>query len=206
MAYYQHDSNYLSRRGVVLLVILGLHAVLIWAFAEGFAKQGVRYMQTILQTNIIQTEKPKDLPPPPPPVDLKERPPVQVIAPDINITVPVEAPPPIQQVTTAKVEAPPPVRAIVAGTSMKAIYQPDIADYYPESSRRAGEEGRAMVKVCVNAAGKIESAEIQTTSGFPALDQAAIKLAKAMKFKPATSEGKAVTQCAPLPVKFTLHS
>jgi hypothetical protein len=73
----------------------------IWAFISGFANQGARYVQTILETNIIQTEKPKDLPPPPPPVDLKERPPVQVIAPDINITVPVEAPPPpITNVTT----------------------------------------------------------------------------------------------------------
>jgi protein TonB len=206
MAYYQHDSSYLSRRGLVLLVIIALHAFLIWAFAEGFAKQGVRYVQNILQTNIIQTEKPKDLPPPPPPVDLKERPPVQVIAPDINITVPTEAPPPIQ-VTTAKVEAPPPPpRAIVPGTNMKQISQPDISDYYPESSRRAGEEGRTMVKVCVNAAGKIESAEIQTTSGFPALDQAAVKLAKASRFKPATQEGKPISTCAPLPVKFSLHS
>jgi protein TonB len=206
MAYYQHDSSYLTRRGIAFLGIIALHIFLIWAFAAGFAKTGVRYMQTILQTNIIQTEKPKDLPPPPPPVDLKERPPVQVIAPDINISIPVEAPPPIQAVTTQKVEAPPPPRAIVPGTNMKLSYQPDISDYYPESSRRAGEEGRAMVKVCVSAAGKIDSAELQTTSGFPALDQAAVKLAKASKFKPATQEGKPVSTCAPLPVKFTLHS
>ena len=204
MAYYQHDSNYLSRRGVAFVGIIILHAFLIWAFAAGFAKQGVKYVQTILQTNIIQTEKPKDLPPPPPPVDLKERPPVQVIAPDINITVPVEAPPPIQQVTTQKVEAPPAPRPIVPGTQLKVLSMPDVNEYYPPSSQRAGEEGRALVKVCVNATGKIESADIQTSSGFPALDQAAVKVAKLAKIKPATLEGKPVSACAPLPVKFAL--
>jgi protein TonB len=207
MAYYPHDSSYLSRRGVVFLSIVILHALAIWAFASGFANTGVRYMQTILQTNIIQTEKPKDLPPPPPPVDLKERPPVQVIAPDINITVPADAPPPpIQVVTTQKPEAPPPPRAIVPGTNIKQTYQPDISDYYPESSRRAGEEGRATIKVCVNVQGKIDSADVQTSSGFPALDQAAVRLAKASRFKPATQEGRPISNCVGLPVKFTLHN
>src|SRR5579864_6371090 len=99
------DASYLSRRSVVFIVIVVVHVVAIWAFATGLARSGARYLQTILQTNIIQTEKPKDLPPPPPPVDLKVRPPVQVIAPDINISIPVEAPPPIQVVTTQKPEA-----------------------------------------------------------------------------------------------------
>src|SRR5580658_7606734 len=105
-----HNSSYVSRRLVAFVAILAVHALVIWAFISGFANQGARYVETILQTNMIQTEKPKELPPPPPPVDLKERPPVQVIAPEINITVPVEAPPPIAVVTThPPPPAPPPV-------------------------------------------------------------------------------------------------
>src|ERR1700732_1538082 len=115
------DVSYLSRRSVVFIVIVVVHIVAIWAFETGLARSGARYLQTILQTNIIQTEKPKDLPPPPPPVDLKVRPPVQMIAPDINITIPVEAPPPpITNVTTHP--APPPPRAIVPGTPVKPIF------------------------------------------------------------------------------------
>jgi protein TonB len=205
MAYYPHDSNYFSRRGFAFLGIIVLHVFIIWAFAVGFAQQGVRYVQTILQTNIIETEKPKDLPPPPPPVDLKERPPVQVIAPDINISVPVDTPPPIQQVTTQRVEAAPPApRAIVPGTPIKQINPVDVNSYYPETSRRNGEEGRVGVKTCVAATGKTVSIEVANTSGFPMLDEAAMKVARAMKFKPATSEGKPVESCATLPIKFTL--
>ena len=122
-------------------------------------------------------------------------PPVQVIAPDINITIPVEAPPPpITNVTTQAVPpAPPAPRAIVPGTPVKPTFVPDVQDYYPEVSRRNAEEGRAVVKVCVN------------TTGHPLLDEAALKVAKAFRFKPATSEGKPVASCPNLPVKFELH-
>jgi periplasmic protein TonB len=204
MSYYPTDSSHMSRRLVAFVAIMIVHAIVIWGFVSGFANQGARYVQTILETNIIQTEKPKDLPPPPPPVDLKERPPVQMIAPDINITIPVEAPPPpITNVTTQP--APPPPRAIVPGTSVKVTFAPDVQDYYPEVSRRNGEEGRAVVKVCVNVAGKIDSVEIANSTTHPLLDEAALKVAKAMKFKPATSEGKPVVSCPTLPVKFVLH-
>jgi protein TonB len=206
MAYYPHDSNYLSRRGIAFVGIVLLHIFLIWALASGFVNTGARYVETILQTNVVQTEKPKDLPPPPPPVDLKERPPVQVIAPDISITIPADAPPPpIQTITTQRPEAPPAPRPIVAGTSVKLTFQPDVSDYYPDSSRRAGEEGRATIKVCVNAAGKVDTADVQTSAGFPALDAAAVRLAKASRFKPATQEGKPIASCVGLPVKFLLH-
>jgi periplasmic protein TonB len=206
-SYYQsHNSSYLSRRGIAFLGIVALHLLFIWALATGLASTGVRYVQTILQTNIIQTEKPKDLPPPPPPVDLKERPPVQVIAPDINISIPVEAPPPIQIVTTQKVEPPPAPRAIVPGTPVRPTYVPDVNSYYPDASRRAGEEGRVLVKVCVNATGKIDSTDVATSSGHPGLDEAALKVARAYRFKPATSDGRPVASCPSLPGKFELHA
>jgi protein TonB len=205
-AYYPQETSIFSKRAIVFLVIVVFHVLVIYAFATGLAKSGQRYLSTILQTTMIQQEKPKDLPPPPPPVDLKEKPPVQVIAPDINITVPVEAPPPIQNVTTKAAPPPPPTpRAVTPGTPIKPISMPDVHDYYPEQARRDGQEGRAQVKVCVGANGKIASAETATTSGFPALDEAAIKVAKAARFKPATSEGKPVDSCATLPVKFELH-
>ena len=205
MSYYPTDSGHLSRRLVAFLAIIAVHALVIWAFISGFANQGARYVQTILETNIIQTEKPKDLPPPPPPVDLKERPPVQMIAPEINITVPVEAPPPPITNVTTQPQAPPPPRAIVPGTPVKITFQPDVNDYYPEVSRRNNEEGRPVVKICVKATGKIDSVDIATTSGHPLLDEAALKVAKLMKFKAATSEGRAVLSCPTLPVKFVLH-
>jgi protein TonB len=190
-AYYpQQEASLLSKRALVFLVILVIHAIVIYAFASGLAKSGQRYLQSILQTNIIQTEKQKDLPPPPPPVDLKEKPPVQVIAPDINISVPVDLPPPITNVVKAAPPPPPPavVRPPPPGTPVQVTYRPDISNYYPESARREGQEGRVI------------------GSGFEDLDQAALKVAKAYRFKAATSEGKPISVCPTLPVKFELHA
>ncbi len=205
-AYYPQDASFLSKRAIVFVAIVVLHVLIIYAFASGLAKSGQRYLQTILQTNIIQTEKPKDLPPPPPPVDLKERPPVQVIAPDINITIPVDTPPPpITNVTTHAVPPPPPPRPPAAPTKLEVISKPDISNYYPEQARREGTEGRAQVKICINVKGQVESAEVVTSSGSPLLDEAAIKVGRAFRFKPPTQEGKPIATCPTLPVKFELH-
>ncbi len=206
MSYYPHDSGYLTRRGGALVAIIALHLLVIWAFASGFANTGVRYVQTILQTTVIQTEKPKDLPPPPPPVDLKERPPVQVIAPDINISVPVDTPPPIAVVTTTPM--PPPVihtAPPAPGTAIAMTYSPNVNDYYPETSRRNAVEGRTVVKICTDAKGKLTGADVTTSSGDTLLDEAAVKVAKAGRYKAATQAGKPVESCINLPVKFELH-
>jgi periplasmic protein TonB len=204
-AYYPQDSAFLSKRAIVFVAILVIHAIVIYAFASGLAQGGKRYIQTILQTNIIQTEKPKDLPPPPPPVDLKERPPVQVIAPDINITVPVDTPPPPITNVTTKALPPPPKAAPPAPTKLEIAFKPDVANYYPEQARRDGQEGRAVVKICINTSGKVDTAEMATSSGNPQFDEAAIKVGKAFRFKPPTQEGKPVSTCVSLPVKFELH-
>lgn len=201
MAYYPADASYFSRRGLIFAAIIALHILAIWGFATGLADSGVRYMQTILQTNIIQTEKPKDLPPPPPPVDLKERPPVQVIVPEFNISVPVDAPPPIQVVTTRPPPAPAPV-IIVPGTAIVAVF-PSTADYYPDASNRMGEEGRAIIKYCVSSNSKVDSIVVDTSSGFPRLDEAAVSLVKAAsRIKAATQGGKPIASCKDVAVKF----
>jgi len=206
-AYYPGQNSLSTRRLGAFAAIILVHVLVIWAFISGLATSGAKYVQTILQTNIIETQKPKDLPPPPPPVELKEHPPVQVIAPDISINIPVEPPPIVVQ----KAAPPPPPPAPKAApppppTKIAVTYKPDINDFYPDAARRANQEGRAVVKLCISEAGKIDSAEIATSSGFPMLDDAAIKVSKAMRFKPPTQLGKPVAVCTDLPVKFELHS
>ncbi len=190
---------------VVFIAILAFHAVIIYAFATGLATNGARIVATILQTSIVQTQKVQELPPPPPHVDLKIPPPVQVVAPDVAINLP-PTPAPIHQVVAKPVVKAPPVihvppAPIVAG---KVTYAPDPQDYYPEASRRNNEEGRALVHLCVDPRGRVASADVAASSGHPGLDDAAVRLAKAMRFKPATQKGKPVQWCTALPVKFAL--
>lgn len=203
-ATYAHDSSYNSRRTVVFFAIVAVHVLLVWAFASGLANKAVELIAPPIDTTIIEEEKSLDEPPPPPPPDL-ERPPVQVVPPEINITIPVDAPPPpITNVTTT----PPPPRPIapapVARTQMSRISGPSTDEYYPSISRSAGEEGRPVIRVCLSVAGKLESAEVSDSSGFPRLDEAAVRVAKASRYKPTTEGGKPVASCANLPIRFTL--
>ncbi len=204
-ATYAHDSGYNSRRTVVFLAIVAVHVLLIWAFASGLATKAVELIAPPIDTTIIEEEKSVDEPPPPPPPDL-ERPPVQVVPPEISITVAADAPPPpIANVTTT----PPPPRPIappapVARTVMSRVSGPSTDEYYPSISRSAGEEGRPVIKVCLAVNGKMESAVIAESSGFSRLDEAAVRVAKASRWKAPTEGGKAVAGCANLPIRFTL--
>ena len=206
----RHDDGYMGRRGIALVLIALLHAVVIWAFLNGFAAKAIKRVKDVIEASTVEQVKPKDLPPPPPQEELKQEVKVQVVAPDIDIKVPVDAPPPpITNTTTQPVvkapPAPPPPKPSGPTTGLgKATYAPDPNDYYPDDSKRNGEEGRPIVHVCADAKGRVSSAEILTSSGHPSLDTNAIKYAKAIRFKPALENGQPVPACGNLPVKFSL--
>ena len=75
---------------------------------------------------------------------------------------------------------------------------------YPLASMRLGESGRNVVRIWVGPDGKPQKAEITKTSGFPRLDDAAIKLAMAQRFKPATVNGVATPTSLELPLFWKL--
>lgn len=201
---YRHGSDYAQRRMVVFVWIIAAHAFLVWAFASGLAKRVVEFVAPPIETSIIDEIKTNDEPPPPPPPEL-ERPPVQVVAPEITINLTPDAPPPpIAVITTQPVAPPPPRPPPVAGTPVKTISIPNPEDMYPATARNAGQEGRPVVTVCVSEASKLESVEVAESSSFPLLDEAAVKVAKGGRYKAATVDGKPVRQCAKLPVKFQL--
>src|SRR5208282_1701597 len=161
-------SGLMSRRMGAFAAIVVVHGLVLWAFITGLATSGAKYLQTILQTNIIESERPKELPPPPPPVDLKEHLPTQVIAPEVAITIPVERPIVVEPPRPPPPRPPPPPPP--PPTSLVTTYRPDVEDYYPDAARRANQEGRATVKLCMSALGKIDSAVVVDSSGFPMLD------------------------------------
>lgn len=92
-----------------------------------------------------------------------------------------------------------------AGTPIRFISAPDLSAYYPAASRRIGEQGRAVVRVCVSAGGAIDSAEIASSTGSARLDEAALAFTRAVRFQPAVSNGAPVSACMSFAVKFELH-
>jgi TonB family protein len=80
-------------------------------------------------------------------------------------------------------------------------------DYYPPQAIRMAAEGAAVVRTCVDSAGRLSGAPtVVRTSRVSLLDAAAVKWAsEALRFQPATRGGAAVASCKEFRVSFTLH-
>jgi protein TonB len=210
MAAYAHDTNFFSRRAIVLVGIVVFHVLLGWVFASGLARQAIQVIAPPIQTDIIEEIEVQDTPPPPPPPEF-ERPPVEVPPPEVTIDIPVDT-----QTSTAITDVtdrpvpmapppPPPPKAVKKPTLGKNF--PASEDYYPAASKRLGEEGAPTVKVCVGPNGKLtEEPSIATTSGSARLDEGAIKLAKAGRYVAGSVDGQPSTDCLNFRVKFELKN
>ena len=77
------------------------------------------------------------------------------------------------------------------------------APIYPARSRRAGEQGTAMVRVLIDSTGRPTQVSIDKSSGFPALDESAVSAVRAARFKPYSEGGlpRAVWVVAPINFK-----
>jgi len=106
------------------------------------------------------------------------------------------APPP-----PCPVEAP---KNIVSAGLRKGASQPDSEEYYPPSSKRLSEQGNVVVKSCLDDKAKITEVTVQEASSFPKLDEAALKYARALRYAPATENGKPIAGCFSFRVKFQL--
>ena len=99
---------------------------------------------------------------------------------------------------------PPPPSNIVAprGDPRRPVTQPE----YPASSQRLGEEGRVVVKCLVDPqSGRCQDAQVDVSSGFPRLDEAAVREAKrAWRFLPGSNDGKPTAMWHSVAVKFEI--
>jgi protein TonB len=80
-------------------------------------------------------------------------------------------------------------------------------DYYPPVSIRMGEQGAAIVRVCVDARGAVQGVpRVTDSSGHARLDAAAVTWAReALTFTPATENGSPVDSCKGFRVRFDLR-
>ncbi|HEV2701020.1 MAG TPA: TonB family protein [Steroidobacteraceae bacterium] len=206
------DLPLLSRRTVTFIVIAGLHVLLIYAFASGFAQHMVAALPNITHAVIIEETHPR-----PPPAALN---PTlrftKVIVPDPEI-------PEIPLIVEAKKDDPligrvgdspgtpdlPPARPVtrVLGGPGKGF--PATADYYPDASRRIAETGAANVQVCVDTQGRLTAAPVVAkSSGSRRIDDAALTLALAGSghYRPSTENGEPVNSCYPYRIRFELNN
>lgn len=83
-------------------------------------------------------------------------------------------------------------------------YKENTPPDYPEVARRRGYEGRALLRVKVLENGKPGEIEIEGSSGFKVLDNAALSSVKGWTFVPGRINGKRTEQWIRVPIRFIL--
>ncbi len=200
-----------SRSTAVFIGILVLHIGFFWALKQGLVRAGL---------NLVQDFAIMDLPPPPLPENLDEPPP----PPPVDVPPPVVPPPlidlpvfegPSSAITAQVREAPPraqpqapPRQVQITPPRIKArsdrISQA-ISACYPSASRRLSEEGRVLLTITIDAAGKAGAMKVSQSSGFERLDGAAECVIRRLPFEPGKRDGVPVEAQATLPIVFKLE-
>ena len=201
-----------KRLAAFALVVL-IHVLFVYVLASGLGKKVVEVVLGPVETRMIE-ELPDEEEPPPPPPEI-DTPPPYVPPPEISIEIPVDTGPTtaITNVTTERpVAAPPPpapkpVERQVVKTPPSTvgrgarISQPE----YPPASRRAGEAGTVTLKVFVLDSGRVGEVQVAKSSGFPKLDEAAVKeVQRNWRLVPGKEDGKPVSMWHTFQVTFKL--
>lgn len=75
---------------------------------------------------------------------------------------------------------------------------------YPPLSRRLGEQGLVVVRVLIDEHGLPVEAAVSVSSGFPRLDDAAVRAVRAARFRPHVIGGRPQPAYALVPIRFDL--
>ena len=203
-----------ARAGAMSLILLA-HVLIIGAW---LSLGGMRVVMRQAEPLLVQLVAPPEprrvvIPPPvplpvfrPPEIRLPQPPPIEnlyTLRPD---PAPAPAPPVITPEPPREAAPPPAVAATPALEPPRAdmAYLNNPPPSYPQASRRNGEQGRVILRVHVTPDGRPEAIELQQSSGFERLDEAARAAVRRWRFVPARLGERAVAAWALVPVNFSL--
>jgi protein TonB len=122
------------------------------------------------------------------------------IADDAEVARAPASPPPAPGSKPERVEVAPPPPPVEAAETVDAP-----APEYPRTSRRKREQGTVTLLAEVRSDGTVASCKVETSSGFPLLDQAALAVLPEWRFKPRLVAGTARPFTARVPFRFSLQ-
>ena len=193
-------------RGSAAILVVGLHVVLIYVLAVSLGIAPPPPVEKV--SRIFFVDNP--VPPPPPDVPVVEGPTRQqaplpsVPVPDVPLDLP-PLPNAINDVIPVIPDAPP-VDAggsgPVAETGISIVRKFDPP--YPPAEIRAGNEGVVRLKLLVDEGGRARDVQVAKSSGYPRLDDAAVRTIRRWQFAPATRDSTPVAKWTELSVVFRL--
>jgi protein TonB len=207
--YYGEPSLLWGQRGFILALVVMAHIGLAYLL---YTYLGHRLTRVEIPPVVVtQIDQPRavDRPTVTPPT--LQRPQVYMPVPEF---VPIQAP--VQEnaitVSTSLPDAQPspaPAPHVIARTGASVDPRNPLhigEEYYPEQSKRLGEEGACKVQLHVMANGSIDQAIIVKTSGFDRLDGACLKGVLGQRMLPATEDGRPVESTTVIRIHWDLRA
>ena len=186
--------------GLGLVVVL--HLLLFWAINSGLAQSFVKKINRPVEAILLADTPPDLVPPqpapkpPPPPTKNTPAPTSSVPAPDVPAPQAAPAANAIAAVSAAPQAAAAPAPLAQAGKA-DAVRTSAVVNSancekpeYPSASRRMEEEGTVSLRFLIGVDGKVIQSEIEKSSGYKRLDEAARAGLSRCQFRPATVDGK----------------
>ena len=87
----------------------------------------------------------------------------------------------------------------------KPKYRANPLTGFPDAARSQRQHGIVTLRVKVSAAGRAESVELETSSGYPLLDDAALAVVRGWGFEPARNMSGPLASVLILPVRVSVH-
>lgn len=208
-----------GQRRLVVAAILAAHAAGGWALLQvDQVREAVREAAPMFVDLLAPPAPPVPRPPPPRavPQPIQKRPvpmiaaaPSPAPAPSVveappEIAQPPAAPAPVAVVEAPAVPAPPPAPPrMIPASAIQYLVPP--APEYPRLSRRNGEAGTVIVRAFADESGVPHEVQVEKSSGFARLDEAAMVAVRKTRFKPYTENGKPVAGWVRMPFPFELE-
>lgn len=202
-----------SPRGWALAIIVLLHAGFFWALTNGLSQK----ILTVLDPQppvLIPDVEPRPTPPPPvEPIDKVKittqpvthvAPPPLEFPPEESPNAPVATPVPTLPgdfTNAGDVSPPEPVIIEPRADARRGLSEP----FYPPQEIRLGHEGTVVLALHILADGRVGDVRVAQTSGYPKLDESALREAKKWRFVPGTRDGAPFAMWKQMPVTFRLN-
>jgi protein TonB len=205
-----------NQRRLMAVAILAAHVGGVWGLLQVQQVRDAVREAAPMFVNLIAPPAPPAQPPPPAPQPIqKKQTPAPVIAAAPSpapeaLVVPAQPEVPLLPTPPAPVaivEAPPappaPPPKMIPASAIQYLVPPE--PEYPRLSRRNGESGTVIVRAFADEAGVPHQVQVERSSGFARLDEAAMSAVRKTRFKPYTENGKPVAGWVRMPFPFELE-
>jgi periplasmic protein TonB len=209
-----------NQRRLMLVAIFAAHVGGVWGLLQVQQVRDAVREAAPMFVNLIAPPAPPASPPPPAPLPMQKKQtsapaPVIAAAPSpapaafVVAAKPEEPQVPTPPAPVAIVEAPPappapaPPPKMIPASAIQYLVPPE--PEYPRLSRRNGESGTVILRAFADEAGLPHQVQVERSSGFVRLDEAAMAAVRKTRFKPYTEYGKPVAGWVRMPFPFELE-